>query len=211
MAGLEVRGRSHVLRRSYRTTRAILAMALAFYRQRLPGEDPDVLSPDLDGMRRGRTPILLNLEAPQDERLRVVREITQAVERGLPLRHILILHASGEGAQALMEALNKQLGEGSARDPKYELPGDFIRVTTLNAGTGLESPVVFVTGLHTLLEREDSLRLSEEDRVELVEQNTRKLYMAFTRAGQRLVLTCAGDITPSFAALAKYGLLETEA
>jgi hypothetical protein len=211
MAGLEVRGRSHVLRRSYRTTRAILAMAVAFYRKRLPGEDPDVLSPDLDGMRKGRTPILLNLEAPQDERLRVVREITQAVERGLPLRHILILHASGAGAQALMEALNTQLGEGSARDPKYELPGDFIRVTTLNAGTGLESPVVFVTGLHTLLEREDSLRLSDEDRDELMEHNTRKLYMAFTRAGQRLVLTCAGDVNPSFAALAKYGLLETEA
>jgi hypothetical protein len=36
--------------------------------------------------------------------------------------------------------------------------------------------------------------LSEGDRVELVLNNTRKIYMAATRAGQRLVITYIGKI-----------------
>jgi hypothetical protein len=47
-------------------------------------------------------------------------------------------------------------------DPKDTFPGDYIRVTTLNAGTGLKSPIVFLVGLHELFEEEQSLRLSDE-------------------------------------------------
>ena len=96
-------------------------------------------------------------------------------------------------------------------DPKDVPPGDFVRVTTINAGTGLESSIVFVAGIHALFERESSLRLSEDERVELVRENTRKLYMAFTRAGQRLVLTCVGDIPGPLEGLVRQGLLVTEA
>jgi superfamily I DNA/RNA helicase len=67
-------------------------------------------------------------------------------------------------------------------------------VTTLNAGAGLESPIVFLAGLRQLFEEEQSLRLSDEEREVLIRDNTRKLYMAVTRAGQRLVLTYAGDL-----------------
>lgn len=67
-------------------------------------------------------------------------------------------------------------------------------MTTLNAGAGLESPIVFLAGLRQLFEEEQSLRLSDEEREVLIRDNTRKLYMAVTRAGQRLVLTYAGDL-----------------
>lgn len=52
-------------------------------------------------------------------------------------------------------------------------------------------------GVHDLYEREQSIRLSEEERLELIRDNTRKLYMACTRAGQRLVLTYVGKIPVS--------------
>jgi len=207
IAGMEIRGRSHILRRSYRTTRAILALALAFYRQRLPEDEPDLVRPDLRGMVTGEPPVLLRFSAPQDERTGIVREIAQAVGQGLPRRDILILHASGSGAAAIIDALNENLGDGAARDPKSTMPGNFIRVTTFNAGTGLESPVVFVVGLDTLFEREESLRLDDDDRADLVREHTRKLYMAFTRAGQRLVLTMVGSAPASLQELEKYGLL----
>jgi ATP-dependent exoDNAse (exonuclease V) beta subunit len=45
-----------------------------------------------------------------------------------------------------------------------------------------------------LFEQEQSLRLSDEERAELIRDNTRKLYMALTRAGQRLVLTYVGEL-----------------
>jgi len=40
-------------------------------------------------------------------------------------------------------------------------------VTTLNAGAGLESQIVFLVGLRLLFEEEQSLRLSDEEREEL--------------------------------------------
>ncbi|MDY7079696.1 MAG: DEAD/DEAH box helicase family protein [Chloroflexota bacterium] len=210
IAGLEVRGHSHQLRRSYRTTQAILSCALTFYRQRVPEDTDDLLLPDWTGMQEGKPPLLLRFGSPQDERARIVNEVTQAVEQGVPLRHILVLLASARGEDALREALNQRLGEGTARDPKDVLPGDFIRVTTINAGTGLEGPVVVVAGIHEMFEREGSLRFSEDERAELVRKNTRKLYMAFTRAGQRLILTYVGDLPTSLKDLVRRGLLVVE-
>lgn len=38
------------------------------------------------------------------------------------------------------------------------------------------------------------MRLSDDGRQDLICDNTRKLYMALTRAGQRVVLTYVGDL-----------------
>jgi superfamily I DNA/RNA helicase len=82
----------------------------------------------------------------------------------------------------------------SARDPKIDYPGDYVRVTTLNAGAGLESPIVFLAGLREMFDEEQSLRLSDDEREVLIRDNTRKLYMATTWAGQRLVLMYVGEL-----------------
>jgi superfamily I DNA/RNA helicase len=85
-------------------------------------------------------------------------------------------------------------GSEAAVDPTQAPPEDQIRVCSLNAATGLESPIVFLLGVRDLYEREQSIRLSDEERLELMRDNTRKLYMACTRAGQRLVLTYVGPV-----------------
>jgi hypothetical protein len=208
IAGLEVRGRTHRLRRSYRTTQAILASALSFYHHRLPNDEEELVSPELEGMQKGKPPRLLRFDSPQDERARIVNEIARVVKQGMSLRHILVLFASWQGAEALQEALNQRLGCNTTKDPKDTPPGDFVRVTTINAGTGLESPIVFVAGIHEMFEQEGSLLLGEDERAELVRENTRKLYMAFTRAGQRLILACVGDVPAPLQALAQKGLLD---
>jgi len=105
-----------------------------------------------------------------------------------------VLHANWQGVETLTQMLNRRLGPNSAMDPKDTYPGDYIRVTTLNAGTGLESPIVFLVGLHELFEEEQSLRLLDEEREAVILDNTRKIYMAATRAGQRLAFTYVGDI-----------------
>jgi superfamily I DNA/RNA helicase len=115
------------------------------------------------------------------------------VKHGLPKRHILLLHA-GTGVQHLIQAIEDRLGKGSAMDPKETFPGDYVRVTTFNAGAGLESQIVFLVGLKSLFEEEQSLRLADDEREALIRDNTRKLYMAATRAGQRLVLTYSGEL-----------------
>jgi len=193
--GLEARGRSQQLRKSYRSTQEILNLATLFYRLRVPNEiDQDVLAPDLMNMPNGVLPALIPLASRQDENARVVNEIEELIKHGLQKRQLLVLHANWQGVETLTQMLNRRLGPNSAMDPKDTYPGDYIRVTTLNAGTGLESPIVFLAGLHELFEEEQSLRLSDEEREAVMLDNTRKIYMAATRAGQRLVFTYVGDI-----------------
>lgn len=200
--GLEVRGRSHHLRRSYRTTLEILNFATLFYRSRIPTDDEeDILAPNLFDMPSGALPVLIALASPQDEIARLANEINALAGQGVPLRDMLVLHTGWQGAKDLITALRKRLGANAAWDPKDQYPGDYVRVTTLNAGTGLEAPVVFLAGLYELFEHEQSLRLSDEEREELIQENTRKIYMAATRAGQRLVVTYVGDVPNDLARL----------
>jgi hypothetical protein len=193
--GLDARGRTHHLNRSYRTTREIMQFATLLYRLRLENEkDVDILVPDLLTMPNGAFPQIIPLSSPQDEIARVANEVVEFVQKGFPRKHLLVLHTNGEGVKALVQAIDDKLGKGAALDAKDTYPGDYVRVTTLNAGAGLESPIVFLVGLRDLFEEEQSLRLSDEERETLIRDNTRKLYMAATRAGQRLVLTYAGDL-----------------
>ena len=95
----------------------------------------------------------------------------------------------------MLERLQKEFGAQAALDPKEPASQtNHIRVCTLNAVTGIESPIVFLCGVHDLYDAEQSVRLSDDERAELIRDNTRKLYMAVTRAGQRLVLTYVGDV-----------------
>ncbi len=152
-------------------------------------------------MHHGASP----LTSPQDEITRVVNEITELVNHRVPLEHILVIHTTWPGREQVLERLRGRFGARAADDPKDTPRGPHIRVGTLNAVTGLESAVVFVLGTHRLWEAEGSLRLGEEERAELVRDNTRRLYMAMTRAGQRLVLTFVGALPAVLEELRRVG------
>lgn len=200
--GLEARGRTHLLKHSYRTTREIMQFATLFYRLRLSDEkDDDILPPDSLNMPHGAFPEIIPLTSSQDEITRVANEVADFVRHGYPKKHLLILHSDWKGVESLIQAINQRLGKDAARNPKNDYPGDYVRVTTLNAGAGLESPIVFLVGLRELFEAEQSLRLSDEEREEIIRENTRKIYMASTRAGQRLVLTYVGELPEALQAL----------
>jgi len=193
--GLEARGHTHHLRRSYRTTREIMEFATLLYRLRLADEkEDDILTPDLLNMPNGAFPQIISLTSPQDEIARVANEVAGMVKQGFPRKHLLLLHSDGWGVNNLIQAIDDRLGKNAALDPKDNYPGDYVRVTTINAGAGLESPIVFLVGLRLLFEEEQTLRLSDEEREGLIRDNTRKLYMAATRAGQRLILTYSGEL-----------------
>lgn len=202
-SGLDVRGKSLRLNRSYRTTREILSFASLLYRTRLPDDEEDIVVPDLLDMPNGIIPQVVQLTAQQDEITRVVNEIKRLVDLNVPLEHILVIHANWRGTVQLIERLTRLLGPGTAVDAKTRAPGKHIRVSTLNASAGLESPVVLLAGIHELHEREQSLRISDDERQELVRDNTRKLFMAITRAGQRLLITYVGELPPVLETLFK--------
>ncbi len=195
-SGLEVRNRSLRLSRSYRTTREILDFATQFYRDRLPEDDEDAVAPDLLHMPAGLVPQVIMLSARQDEVSRVVNEIKALAHRGVPRGHILVIHAHWQGVESLLTRLNAALGPGAAVDAKQGPQPGCVRVCTLDASTGLESPIVFLAGISEMVEQEQSLRIADDERVDLMRDHTRKLYMAMTRAGQRLVITYTGSPPP---------------
>lgn len=192
-SGLNVRGHTQRLEQCYRTTRAILTFATRFYQQRLPGDDEAQITANLEHALDGLPPEVVALRSEQDELARVVSEVRALVAGGAKLEHILVIHADWQGAQRALERLQAEFGAAQVAHPKAGADPDRIRVCQLDSATGLESPIVFLLGAHRLLEAEGSLRIAEEERAERVRDTTRRLYMAMTRAGQRLVLTYVGE------------------
>ncbi len=200
-AGIEVRGRTTRLAQAYRNTRAILRFAREFYDSRLDTEENelDLNVPDdalLESIsEEGEWPIELRVPTTQEEIARAVNEAVALREGGLLPGKLLVLHAESGMEWTLREALEKALGTGAVHDAKLgSMPLEaFCSVTTVNASTGLEAPVVILLGMDVLLETEEDTRLSAGERRDLRRDHTRMLYMAFTRAGQRLVVMRVGD------------------
>ena len=181
------------MEKSYRTTREILNFATLLYRTRLPEDDEEIVAPNLLDMPSGATPVIVPLTSEQDEVTRVVNEIRELFTTASRSATSSSFTPTGKASIGCRNACGANSAQ-AAIDPKERRKGNHIRVVTLNAATGLESPIVFLCGVHGLYEQEQSVRLSDDERAELIRDNTRKLYMAITRAGQRLVLTYVGEL-----------------
>ena len=195
-AGIEVRGRSTKLMQAYRNTRAILRFARDFYESRRDPEESelDLNVPDeaqLEAIsEEGEAPRFLTIPTAMEEIARAANEALALRTGGLQPGKLLLIHADGALEPKLRAALEKRLGAGAVHDAKSgPVPATaYCTVTTLNAATGLEAPVVILLGMDHLLEAEDDPRLTAEERRDLRRDHTRMLYMGFTRAGQRLVV-----------------------
>lgn len=200
--GLDMRGRATRLRRSYRSTSQILRFAADFYRQRLqdedlpylnlPGEDELALAP------AGSPPSIIPLSARQDEITRVCNEITDCLREGVTPGAILVIVAGENRLTQTLDILRTELGEHLVKNAREDSANDYVRVCGINAATGLEAPLVFVLGTAELIDAERNYQLREEAKAELIRDNTRRLYMAFTRAAQHLVITWTASSLPDW-------------
>lgn len=203
-AGIEVRGRTTRLATAYRNTRAILRFALNFYQDRrgLEDDEMDLNIPNqemLDAMPEpGIEPELVWVASAQDELARAVNEVVRLKQLGLEPGALLLLHTDGRMARSLANALELRLGPRQVHLAKQSMrpAAAFCSVAALDAATGLEAPVVMLLGMDMLLESEADPRLPPEERAELRRDHTRKLYMGFTRAGQKLLVFRRGPAKP---------------
>ncbi len=197
-AGLDVSGRTRKLRKSYRTTRAILEAANSVLAALGQADDEDYLEPDFDGMIAGARPLLVYTDSPQDSMDRVVNELAAIAGKGAtPLGAMLLIYGSNIQKSALYKKLCKRFGESrvwwfnEANQKKAPPAGygrDYLRMAYLETATGLEGGIVFLVGVEALFRQGSHPSLGEEEQHAAREENARKLYMAMTRAGQRLVL-----------------------
>ena len=199
--GIDVAGRTKKLRKSYRTTKAILAAASCILAQFAPSDPDDFLEPDYAGMEPGTKPVLVYTDSPQDAVDRVVGELTALIKHSqLSLSHFLVIYGNNVHKVSLYERLGKRFGSKSVwwlnkQEQKKQPPNgygqDYLRLASLETATGLEGGVVFLLGVESLFAENCAPGLSREEQAASKEESARKLYMAMTRTGQYLVLVSA--------------------
>lgn len=197
--GLNVAGRTKKLRKSYRTTRAILQAASHILARATRSDPEDFLEPDFDGMDSGVSPVLVYVDSPQDAVDRVANEVALAHEQ-LPLASLLVIYGDRVNKSMLVQEIGKRIGADRVwwlnRKEEKKVPPrgygpDYLRVAYVETATGLEASVVFLVGLENLLSPGRLPDVSEDAHAQIQEEHARKLYMAMTRAGQRLILVTA--------------------
>lgn len=202
-AGINVRGRTKVLRKSYRTTQQILHAANRFLTDILPQSGEDYIQPIYDGMTQGQLPVLFYKDAPQDCLDQLVNETEALINQGVPVSQIMVLYTTGVFPSKIQKRLEPVVGKDniwnfSGKDGE-QVPDDsksgFLKIAKVEAATGLEAGVVFVIGVEQVFSSYENLDLTEEERDEKQQEAARKMYMAMTRAGQRLVMFATASVS----------------
>ncbi|MGL6117511.1 UvrD-helicase domain-containing protein [Plesiomonas sp.] len=191
--GLNVRGRTKRLNHSYRTTYEIMVAANALL-DGLEGNPEDYVKPDYEKMARGYKPQLIYSRSIPDEKKRFLNELAVLVQSNtVALHQIMVLCSPEYNLWELKQDIENFIGLNTVinyNNPK-ELAlniGSKIKLLSINSCTGMESGSVFVLGAGHIINQPKNLQLSESEKEEALQESMRKLYVAMTRAGQKLVV-----------------------
>lgn len=185
--GINVVGRTRRLSRSYRTTQGILAAAQAILQYYLPERDSEQeITPEFERLPVGMPPALQAFTSRQDAQTYLVSELTPLLDQW---QHILVIYGKQVKAAYLVDTLAQiagydRLWHMNDKNQRKQAPASnypLLRVAQLDSVTGMEAPIVFLIGMDDLLQP-DIMHADD------LESAVRRLYMAMTRAGQRLVM-----------------------
>jgi superfamily I DNA/RNA helicase len=196
--GIQIAGRTKVLKRNFRNTRPILAAAYAMVHELDAAEaDPgDLVSslvvPD-QALRDGPAPELLCLDSAAGVRLHARDWIGARLARGISPGDILVLGHNRLGMEKIAEWLDAQKIPASFL-PDRRVDGT-VGVSTIHSSKGLDAGHVLILNAHEL----DGLRTREEAR--------RLLYIGMTRARDEL---CISFARPSWVMDELYRALQIE-
>jgi superfamily I DNA/RNA helicase len=180
--GIQIAGRTRVLRRNYRNTRPILSAAYAMVHELDAAEaDPgDLVSslvvPDR-ALREGPAPELERLDSAAGVRRHAKDWIGARLARGISPEDILVLGHNRLGMEKMAGWLDGQKIPASFL-PARRVDGT-VGVSTIHSSKGLDAGHVLILSAHEL----DGLRTREEAR--------RLLYIAMTRARDELCTSSA--------------------
>ncbi len=187
--GYDARGRTDVLKRSYRNPSKIFGIAVEFLkRDRVLAERlKEIELEDAYSIRTDEG--YVKMFVGDNEFELVERILRHLVSRGYKAGDVFILCATSELVGSYAKTARRVLGNASVRyfssvSPKgfKKVPPDKLVVMPYKSAKGLERPVVIVTGTHILPYRESKL-------VEQKRLDRRILYVALTRAQKELYIT----------------------
>ncbi len=183
--GVQAQGRTTILKLNYRNTLEILSVARGFANELLleRSEEDDgvpLITPESAG-RRGALPELIRVERMEDQLPAIIQRLRDERASGRHLSDMAVIFRNGWEGEKLHEALQRadipsQLAEGNGKSSLFVVD-DTVKLVTMHSSKGLEFPLVIIPGL-------GSLPKPGKDEAE----EARLLYVAMTRATERLVL-----------------------
>jgi hypothetical protein len=189
--GIQARGRTTIMKLNYRNTAEVMAVACDFARELLSPKEAEedgipLLAPESAG-RRGPMPELAGFPDFQKELDFVVERARAFHAEGRAWKEMAVLYrAHFQGARIADELKRAGIAFdwfGPDRSTRRYRPGeDSVKLMTFHSSKGLEFPVVIVPCL-------ESMPYARDD----VAGEAKLLYVAMTRAMERLVLTHHAD------------------
>ncbi len=183
--GVQAQGRTTILKLNYRNTLEILSVARGFASDLLiesAGDDDGVplIAPESAG-RRGAIPELIRTDTAAAQLTVLIQCIRDEAANGRRLSDMAVIFRNQWEGEKLHEALKREgiasrLAEGNAKRTLFVVE-DAVKLVTMHSSKGLEFPFVIIPGL-------GSLPKPGKDETE----EARLLYVAMTRATERLVL-----------------------
>ena len=201
--GIQAQGRTTILKINYRNTRQILQTANAIAGDLLTAEDRDddgipLVKPVSCG-RDGPEPIVIHLPTLPEQAANIAELLQGAHADAFAWGDMAVLCRDTKARDLCASTLAKRgvpvqnrIGPGD-----YDPLANSVKVMTMKVSKGLEFPVVAIPGVERMNAEanepgEGAQALSEAD-TQARREAARVLYVAATRATQRLLLTVSGD------------------
>ena len=204
--GIDITGRSALLTRNYRNTHEILraahAMMTGLRYDDLDDEPSQVQEPEFS-LRHGPVPMLRGFRHAEDELAWVAEQISVLKQQcGYSERDLVLLYRY---RHPYVDLCHRLLGGACQLVELTNEPGTYfgsgLKHSTFDSAKGLEFKVVFVLGVTDgLLVPKGDPTLKELELQEYLDRERRRLYVAMTRARDRMVLTYAGGQPSRFLA-----------
>ena len=142
-------------------------------------------------------PQLLHFPTKEDQKNRLFSEVHQLLQRGYQANDILILNADIQSTRLLAQEMRDTLRiRTSTLSGSMIIEDNTIKLCDIQSATGLQSKIVLIAGLEIIFNAESNADLSERERHNLQNVNTRLLHMAMTRASERLYLLTSTEQVP---------------
>ena len=203
--GIQAQGRTTILKINYRNTRQILQTANAIAGDLLTAEDRDddgipLVKPVSCG-RDGPEPIVINLPTLPEQAAKIAELLQGAHADGFAWGDMAVLCRDAKARDLCASTLAKRgvpvqnrLGPGD-----YDPLANSVKVMTMKVSKGLEFPVVAIPGVERLehmgaeaTEPGEGAQALSEAEAQARRDAARVLYVAATRATQRLVVAAVG-------------------
>ena len=197
--GLDLRDRTTRLINNYRCSPAISKVVDQFRLHRSMEELKYPLHSinQIDPIKPEDHPQLLHFPTKEDQQNRLLSEIHQLIQQGYEANDILILNADKQTTRFLAQEIRQTLSiRATTLTGSMIIEDNTIKLCDIESATGLQSKVVFITGLENIFNAESNPELSDRERHSLQTENTLLLHMAMTRASEHLYLLISTNRVP---------------